>query len=121
MEKEFNDFRDMSVWQKAFTFLKDIYRIIRKFPEDERFALADDLKRAGNSVCHNIAEGYGRFEPRDKARLYKISRGSSYEAISQLLVAESQNYITHEKCEDIVTGYKGIIEELNSLIFKLEK
>lgn len=111
----------MSVWQKSFAFLKDIYKIIRKFPEDERYALVDDLKRAGNSVCHNIAEGYGWFEPRDKARLYKISRGSSYEAISQFLVAESQKYITHKTCDDMITGYKGIIEELNSLIFKLEK
>jgi four helix bundle protein len=61
MKREYNDFRDMSVWQKSFAFLKDIYKIIRKFPEDERYALADDLKRAGNSVCQNIAEGYGRF------------------------------------------------------------
>lgn len=121
MEKKFNDFRDMSVWQKAFALLKDVYKVIKNFPEDERYALADDLKRAANSVCHNIAEGYGRFEPRDKARLYKISRGSSYESMSQLLVAESQNYITHERCEDAIIRYKDIIEELNSLIFKLEK
>ncbi len=87
MEKKFNDFRDMSVWQKAFSLLRDVYRIIKKFPADERYALANDLKRAANSVCHNVAEGYGRYEPKDKSRFYKISRGSSYEAMSQLLVA----------------------------------
>jgi four helix bundle protein len=49
------------------------------FPPDERFALTDDLKRAANSVVHNLAEGYGRFEARDKTRFYKIARGSAYE------------------------------------------
>jgi four helix bundle protein len=120
MEKKFNDFRDMSVWQKAFSLLKEVYVIIKTFPSNELYALTDDLKRAANSVCHNIAEGYGRFEPRDKSRLYKISRGSSYEAISQLLVAESQLYISSLKCENMIIQYKEVIEELNALIFKLD-
>lgn len=72
-DKKFNDFRDMPVWQKAFTLLCEIYKLIKHFPPDERFALTDDLKRAANSVVHNIAEGYGRFEHRDKSRFYKIS------------------------------------------------
>ena len=72
-DKKFNDFRDMPVWQKAFALLIDIYKIIKQFPADERFALTDDLKRAANSVVHNLAEGYGRYEARDKTRFYKIS------------------------------------------------
>lgn len=121
MEKVFNDFRDMSVWQKAFALLKDVYRIVKNFPADERYALTDDLKRSANSVCHNIAEGYGRFENKDKSRFYKIARGSSYEAISQLLVAESQLYISAEICEDMIRRYKVVIDELNALILRLER
>ncbi len=121
MEKVFNDFRDMSVWQKAFALLKAVYTIVKKFPIEERYALTDDLKRSANSVCHNIAEGYGRFERRDKLRFYKIARGSSYEAISQLLVAESQHYISTENCEDMIREYKIVIDELNALILKLER
>ena len=110
MAKVFVDFRYMPVWQNSFSLLKEGYKIIKTFPSDERYALSDDLKRAANSVCHNIAEGYGRFEPRDKSRLYKISRGSSFESISQLLVADSQKYIAYKKCE-----------EMNALIFTLDK
>jgi four helix bundle protein len=121
MDKKFNDFRDMTVWQKSFSLLKDIYKIIKIFPNDERYALTDDLKRSANSVCHNIAEGYGRFEPKDKSRFYKFSRGSSYEALSQLLVAESQNYITSEMCDNLMSRYKEIIEELDALIFRFDK
>ncbi len=120
-DKKYNDFRDMAVWQKSFVLLKEIYKLIKYFPADERYALTDDLKRAANSVVHNLAEGYGRFEPRDKTRFYKISRGSAYESMSQILVAESQEYMSFGTSENLIIRYKEVIEELNSLIFSLEK
>jgi four helix bundle protein len=83
----FGDFRDMSVWQLAFRLLIRIYKITKDFPVEEKFGLVSDMRRAANSITHNIAEGYGRYEPRDKSRFYKISRGSCYELISQLLVS----------------------------------
>jgi four helix bundle protein len=121
MEKKYNDFRDMGVWQKSFLLLIDIYSIIKKFPADERFALTDQLKRAANSVVHNLAEGYGRYESKDKTRFYKISRGSAFESMSQILVAESQNYLSTETSENIIERYKKVIEEINALIHHLEK
>ena len=120
-DKKFNDFRDMPVWQKAFALLIEIYKHIKLFPPDERFALTDDLKRAANSVVHNLAEGYGRFEVRDKTRFYKIARGSAFETMSQILVAETQNYLDTETSENMVERYKNVIEEINALIHHLEK
>lgn len=120
-DKKFNDFRDMPVWQKSFMLLIEVYKHIKLFPLDERFALTDDLKRAANSVVHNLAEGYGRFEARDKSRFYKISRGSAFEAMSQILVAESQCYINADIASNLITRYKEVIEELNALIYSLEK
>ena len=121
MIKKYNDFRDMTVWQKAFALLRDVYKITRSFPPEEKFALTDDLRRAANSCVHNIAEGYGRFEARDKTRFYKISRGSAYEAISQILVGEAENYTSALIAEDLIIRYKDVIEELNALIHSLEK
>ena len=121
MDKKFNDFRDMGVWQKSFTILIDVYHLIKTFPTDERFALTDQLKRAANSVVHNLAEGYGRFEPKDKTRFYKIARGSAFESMSQILVAETQNYLSNETCENLIERYKQVIEEINTLIHYLEK
>jgi len=121
MNKKYNDFRDMSVWQKAFSLLRDVYKIIRTFPPEEKYALTDDLRRAANSCVHNIAEGFGRFEARDKTRFYKISRGSAYEAISQILVAEAEAYTPEKTAEDLIERYKDVIEELNALIHSLEK
>ncbi len=121
MEKKYNDFRDMPVWQKAFSLLREVYKITRIVPPEEKYAFADDLRRAANSCVHNIAEGYGRFEPKDKTRFYKISRGSAFEAISQILVAEAEKYTSTEISENLISGYKNVVEELNALIHKLEK
>ena len=118
---KYNDFRDMSVWQKAFELLREVYKIIKIFPPEEKYALTDDLRRSGNSVVHNIAEGYGRYEARDKTRLYKISRASAYEAMSQILVAEAENYISTEKSEELIDKYKAVIDELSALIRSIEK
>lgn len=72
-------------------------------------------------MVHNLAEGYGRFEARDKTRFYKISRGSAFESMSQILVAESQNYLNSETAENLILRYNEMIEELNSLIYSLKK
>jgi len=111
----------MSVWQKAFVLLLRIYEITKSFPNDEKFGLTSDMRRASNSVVHNISEGYGRFESRDKTRFYKISRGSSYEIISQIMVAHALGYI-EEKTEEenIINGYREIINELDPLIKSIE-
>ena len=45
--------------------------------------MTSDMRRASNSDMHNIAEGYDKYENKDKTRFYKISRGSAYELISQ--------------------------------------
>ena len=73
----FEDFTQMPVWQLAFKLLVKIYEITKEFPAGERFGLVSDMRRSANSIVHNIAEGFGRYEARDKTRFYKISRGSS--------------------------------------------
>ena len=62
------DFTNMSVWQKSVELLLKIYQITKHFPSDEKFGLTSDMKQAVNSISHNIAEGFGRYEPRDKTR-----------------------------------------------------
>ena len=71
----FEDFTQMPVWQLAFKLLVKIYEITKEFPAGERFGLVSDMRRSANSIVHNIAEGFGRYEARDKTRFYKISRG----------------------------------------------
>jgi len=111
----------MPVWQKAFKLLLEVYRISKDFPPEEKFGMTSDIRRSANSVVHNIAEGFGRHEKLDKTRFYKISRGSSYEAISQTLASYELGFIKNNEDKILLTsGYREVIEELDSLIKSIE-
>ena len=116
----YDDFMKMSVWQQSFGFLLRVYKTTKTFPSDERFGLVSDMRRSANSIAHNIAEGFGRFEQRDKSRFYKISRGSAFELISQILVCSALSYINKEEENSLTESSKQIICELHALIKTLE-
>ena len=116
----YKDFTKMPVWSHSFDLVIKYYKLTKSFPDDERFGMAADVRRALNSVTHNIAEGFGRYEPRDKTRFYKISRGSAYELISQTLVSHALKYLNNKNKDEIVEELKQIIGELDALIISIE-
>lgn len=119
---DYPDFTNMSVWKKSIELLIKIYEVTKSFPPDERFGLISDMRRAVNSISHNFAEGFGRFEPRDKTRFYKISRGSCYELMSQSFASFKLNYIKEKTVlDEIVVDTTEIVNELTALIISLEK
>ena len=117
----YRDFTQASVWQKGFALLIAVYKITKRFPRDELYGLASDMRRAANSVLHNFAEGFGRFETRDKTRFYKISRGSAYELISQSYVSSELGFVTGDECDNLLNGYRDVIQEFDNLIISLER
>ena len=97
-----------------------IYKVTKNFPSEERFGLTSDIRRSANSIVHNIAEGFGRYSPKDKSRFYVISRGSTYELFSQSLTAAALQYTTEETAKDLTKKCQEIIDELDSLIKTVE-
>lgn len=85
-------FTDLRVWQASHQITLRVYRISRAFPADERFGLAIQMRRAAVSVGSNIAEGFGRRGPKDKARIYNIAEGSAEELKNLLLVTRDLEY-----------------------------
>ncbi len=117
----FRDYSQLPLWQKALQLLLTVYQLTKQFPDDEKFGLVSNMRRAANSTLHNFAEGYGRFEARDKTRFYKISRGSTYELHSESLASRSLEYLSVEGSKDICDQAEIIINELDSLIISIEK
>jgi len=117
---KYEDFTQMPVYQKSINSLMIIYDTVKSYPKDEKYILVSDMKRAVNSISHNVAEGFGRFEPRDKTRFYKISRGSSFELISQIIASSRLTYINSDKEIKLKKRIFEMINELNSLIKTLE-
>jgi four helix bundle protein len=116
----YKDFTLMPVWQKALKLLVRVYQITKRFPPEEKFGMTSDMRRSANSVVHNLAEGFGRFENKDKSRFYKISRGSAYEIISQTLASYVLEYLDNDERDELLNGYKEVIDEEDLLIKSVE-
>jgi four helix bundle protein len=112
----YKEFTEMPVWQKAFEMLIGVYKIIWVFPKEEKYGIVSNARRAANSVTNNLAEGFGRYEKRDKTRFYKIGRSSCYELINQFMVSQHLGYVKEKHKEIIISGYRDIITSLDQKI-----
>ena len=90
------NFEKLDVWQEAIRFADLIYEVTRKFPEQERFGLTNQMRRAAVSVSSNLAEGSSRSSRSDFARFVEIATGSLFEALSQARIALNQKFLTSE-------------------------
>lgn len=90
-------FEDLECWKACREVRLYIQGIIKKFPEEERFALTDGMRRASYSITENIAEGYGRYHFQENIQFCRQSRGSLYEIKDQLISAYDSRYISNEE------------------------
>jgi len=92
-------YKDLIVWQKARVLVKNIYNLVSKFPDDEKFGLTSQIKRSVVSIPSNIAEGAGRNSDKDFVRFLNISNGSAFELEAQLYLSFDLEFISNEKLE----------------------
>jgi four helix bundle protein len=85
-------FEDLIVWQKAHAFVFETYIFTRSFPNDERYGLTSQLRRAAVSIAANIAEGFKKKGKADKARFFNIAQGSAEECRYYMILAKDLNY-----------------------------
>lgn len=111
-------YKELIVWQKSIDLVKELYALSSTFPENEKFGLTSQIRRASISIPSNIAEGWGRFSRPNYIQFLRISRGSLFEVETQLIIAKELNYIND--CETAEGLLKEISSMLNSLIKKLE-
>ena len=110
-------YRKLVAYQKAKEVVKRTYKLLKKFPAEERYAMCDQLRRASVSVTSNIAEGINRYSVKDKAHFIEMAYGSLMEVSSQFEIAEELNYIT----SDERLSMDQLIEEVARLLSGLQK
>jgi len=85
--------RDLDVWKASMDFTIDLYRITETFPNAEKYGLVTQIRRAGVSICSNIAEGAARHYPKEYIQFLYIALGSVSEIETQLEIAFRLGYL----------------------------
>ncbi|MBW1765406.1 MAG: four helix bundle protein [Deltaproteobacteria bacterium] len=93
-----------------------IWNLCKGFPGEEKYRLSDQMIRASRSSTANISEGYGRYHFQENIQFCRQSRGSLYELIDHLDVAEECEYINAEQSQELIDEIKITIRVLNGYI-----
>lgn len=112
-------FENLQVWQDARRFTSHIYAITKNFPQDERFSLVDQLRRAAVSIALNIAEGSDRKSDIEFRRYLRMSITSTEEVVTALFISLDQKYLTESEFNSLYEESHMIVAKLNALIKKL--
>ena len=100
-------FRDLECWQKAHEFVKAVYAVTKQFPDDERYGLTSQFRRAAVSIAANICEGYKKLSRQDKLRFMNIAQGSLEECRYYIILSRDVDYIdqaAHDRLEYLING-----------------
>lgn len=115
--------KDLDVWKKSMDLVEEIYTLTKSFPDDEKFGLTNQIRRAIVSVPSNIAEGAARKGAKEFLQFLYIALGSLSEVETQYLIAvrlkySKENNDLEEKINDV---RRMIIGMRNYLLRKSEK
>ncbi|MGZ3874737.1 MAG: four helix bundle protein [Mucilaginibacter sp.] len=89
-------FTDLEVWKQARKIRIWISALVKTFPTEEKYRLADQIVRSSRSVGNNLAEGHGRFHYQDNIRFCIMARGSLSETLDHLMIAVEEKIIEEE-------------------------
>lgn len=117
MEGKFHD----KLKLKIHLFITFCYKIVKKFPDSEKFGLISQLCRASISIMLNYVEGFARRRDKVKLNFYEISHGSSQECKYIIFFAFTQKWIDRTEYEKALEMINEIGKMLWSTIDLLEK
>jgi four helix bundle protein len=118
---EVRHYRDLLVWQKAVDWVEAIYAATRSWPQEERFGLTSQIRRAAVSVPSNVAEGCARRSTAEFLRFLSIARGSLAEVETQIIIAARLGYLAQESQTALLEAADELSRMLAGLITKLEE
>ena len=114
-------YKNLNVYQDSKSLVVDVYKLLKLFPAEEKFALCDQIRRAVISITSNIAEGMNRMSDKEKAHFLGFAYASMMEVDSQLDVSVDLGYIFLEQYNKIEEKIDGIARQLSALRSKYKE
>ena len=106
------NFKDLKVWQKSYKLCLKIYKLTKGFPNEEKYGLSSQMRRAVISISSNIAEGYGRKTIPDYVRCLYIAYGSTCELETQTLLSGDLDYLNEDDQTTVLEKIKEVERKL---------
>jgi four helix bundle protein len=119
-KKSLAGFEDLEVWQISMDIAVETYKLTNSFPKSEIYSLVSQMRRASSSISANIAEGYGRYNVREKAQFYKIANGSLLELKSFYYLSKRLEFTNTSDTDSIVARIASVQRMLSALIKSLK-
>jgi len=113
------DHRKLKVFKAADELVVAIYRLTKSFPEDEKYGLTSQLRRAAVSVPTNIVEGCARGTQREYLNFLNIAYGSLAEVGYLMELSHRLDLVASDKFLPIHALYEETSRMLNGLIMSL--
>jgi four helix bundle protein len=110
-------YRDLRVWQASMQLAKVVHITVKTFPRFETYGICAQMRSASQSVPSNIAEGHARDSTRDFIRHLAFARGSLAELQTQCLMALEFEYLSGERCDQVI----ALSEEISKMLCALQQ
>lgn len=113
----FKSHKDLEVYKKAFEAAMQIFELSKKFPQEERYSLTDQIRRSSRSVCANFAEAWRkrRYEAAFVAKLNDCEAEAA-ETQTWIEFAVKCNYMDVEVGRELYGTYNQVLAGLVSMI-----
>ena len=105
-------FEELEVWDLALDAIDEVYNVLEKYPDDERFDLVRQGRKSVTSIALNLAEGSVRSK-KEFRQFLRIALGSLIETVANMKIGIKRNYITQHDLDSI--------DSIEPLYFKLIK
>src|SRR5690606_14134924 len=112
-----HNFEKLIIWQKAMEIAVSVYEVSLLLPSDEKFNLIHQIKKCAVSIPSNIAEGSGRNHNKEFIQFLGIANGSTFELITQLILAKRLKLISEETVQPIINQ----LVEVSNMNFSFQK
>jgi four helix bundle protein len=112
-----HNFEKLTIWNKAMEVAIAVYNLSLKLPIDEKYNLIIQIKKCAVSIPSNIAEGSGRNHDKEFIQFLGIANGSTFELITQLILAKNLNLIKENEVQTIINQ----LIEISNMNFSLQK
>ena len=104
------NFKDLKIWQNGIEIAIKTYRVTATFPQEDKYAIVQQMNKAGVSIPSNIAEGSSRKSEKDYSRFIEIALGSTFELETQIVIAEQ-----------LKKGNQQLLQELKTALLEEQK